>query len=438
MKTIVIGGGLSGLSAAYRLSEKGYEVTVLEKENFLGGLASSYHLQLNRRKYWITKAYHHILHGDDATVNIIKELELENKLRKNKMKIGFLYKKRIYGFSSILELLKFPLPLYDKIRLARFVQRMSKRKDWNNATHFSAKEWIINEVGKKNFEVFFEPLIRNKFNEPAKKIPASWFIKRFAKESKSFSKQTMWLEGGIEQIIDLLVKNIKRNGGKIKLNVEINKIINAKEKKVEYLVNKEKCEESADIILSTIPPETFLKLVDKIPTKIKKKLQKIKYLSCISACIGLKGSPTDICWINILDRNLPFDAIFNKTILYEDSTPSGSRVIYLFTYLRPEDELWNIDEKEIFQIYANNFNKIFPGFGKKIEWYKISKFKHAQVLYNLNFKNPPVSTDGIYFAGIYRIYPKIRSMASAIESGFEASDKIINDRIKRAHATKEE
>jgi len=240
----------------------------------------------------------------------------------------------------------------------------------------------------------------------------------------------MWLEGGIEQIIDLLVKNIERNGGKIKLNAEINKIINAKEKKVEYLVNKEKCEERADIILSTIPPETFLKLVDKIPNKIKKKLQKIKYLSCISACIGLKDSPTDICWINILDRNLSFDAIFNNATPYEDSTPSGKCVIYLFTYIRPGDELWNISEKELFEIYANNFNKIFPGFDKKIEWYKISKFKHAQVLYDLNFENPPVSTDRIYLAGIHRIYPKIRSMASAIESGFEASDKILNDHIK--------
>ena len=40
-KIVVIGGGVTGLSVAWKLSEKGYEVKVLEMDKFIGGLAGS-------------------------------------------------------------------------------------------------------------------------------------------------------------------------------------------------------------------------------------------------------------------------------------------------------------------------------------------------------------------------------------------------------------
>ena len=40
-KIVVIGGGVSGLSVAWKLSEKGYEVKVIEMDKFIGGLARS-------------------------------------------------------------------------------------------------------------------------------------------------------------------------------------------------------------------------------------------------------------------------------------------------------------------------------------------------------------------------------------------------------------
>ena len=38
---IIIGGGIGGLYAAWKLSETGYHVILLERENFLGGLSTS-------------------------------------------------------------------------------------------------------------------------------------------------------------------------------------------------------------------------------------------------------------------------------------------------------------------------------------------------------------------------------------------------------------
>ena len=40
-KAIIIGGGITGLSTAWKLSENGCKVNVIERDNSIGGLAKS-------------------------------------------------------------------------------------------------------------------------------------------------------------------------------------------------------------------------------------------------------------------------------------------------------------------------------------------------------------------------------------------------------------
>ena len=45
-ETVVIGAGLAGLSAAVILAERGFDVTVLEKNSYIGGKAGSWSARL--------------------------------------------------------------------------------------------------------------------------------------------------------------------------------------------------------------------------------------------------------------------------------------------------------------------------------------------------------------------------------------------------------
>src|SRR3989338_3197640 len=40
---VILGGGISGLTAAYTLCKKSFKVTVIEKNDFVGGLAATFH-----------------------------------------------------------------------------------------------------------------------------------------------------------------------------------------------------------------------------------------------------------------------------------------------------------------------------------------------------------------------------------------------------------
>ena len=420
MRIGIIGGGLTGLTAAFILSKK-HKVTVFEKEKYLGGMASSYLVEWDGKEYPITKTYHHILEGDRTTIDIIGKLGLERKFQKKKVKQGFIYNEKIMGFSTPVEILKFPISISDKLKLAKFILLDLKKRNWDDLEGINTKQWITQKAGKVNYDVFFNQLIRNKFHDSPEKIAASWFGTRFVKESSSFLKKFGWLSGGVVQIINNFEKNIHKNRGRIFTNSEV---VSIRNKKITYLKNRKRKTLQFDLIVSTVPPEIFLKIIDKIPKDLERSFKKIKYLSCISSTIGLKKKMFDQYWVNILDKNLPFVVLFNHTALYEDAAPKGKSVCYLVTYLRGKEKLWKKSEKQIKEIYLMAIKKIMPDFEENIEWFKVFKVKHAEAIYKLGFSNPPISYDGIYFGGIYRIYPKIRNMASAMEEGINVAKEI--------------
>ena len=68
----VIGGGISGLASAFRLSRLGFRVTLIESESFLGGLGTTFPYKDGN----LERFYHCILPDDDALIRIIQDLGL--------------------------------------------------------------------------------------------------------------------------------------------------------------------------------------------------------------------------------------------------------------------------------------------------------------------------------------------------------------------------
>jgi len=75
-KVAIIGGGILGLTLAYELSHKGYNVSIIEKNSDWGGLASG----LKIGDTYLEKYYHHWFRSDHDIQELIKELGLEHKM----------------------------------------------------------------------------------------------------------------------------------------------------------------------------------------------------------------------------------------------------------------------------------------------------------------------------------------------------------------------
>ena len=124
MKIGVIGGGLTGLVAASRLSEE-HEVHIFEKLPYLGGCLSSY----NINNYWIERYYHHFFSGDISLFGLIDEMGLSGKIEWKTGTSGYLANNKIYPLNTPLQILRYPeLSIFDKVKLA-YLTLTAKKTD---------------------------------------------------------------------------------------------------------------------------------------------------------------------------------------------------------------------------------------------------------------------------------------------------------------------
>jgi zeta-carotene desaturase len=79
---IVIGAGLAGLASALSLGSRGFEVTVLEARNFLGGRATSYPLSSSGEETeFIDNCQHILLRCCTSLLDFYRRLGVENQIR---------------------------------------------------------------------------------------------------------------------------------------------------------------------------------------------------------------------------------------------------------------------------------------------------------------------------------------------------------------------
>src|SRR5689334_4258118 len=97
----IIGGGIMGVTLAYRLSEKGLRVTIYERGDNLGGLAGFIPYDGIR----MDRFYHTILSSDISMQTLIKESGVSDKLHFTATKQGFYDNGKLYPFNTPLDLM---------------------------------------------------------------------------------------------------------------------------------------------------------------------------------------------------------------------------------------------------------------------------------------------------------------------------------------------
>src|SRR5688500_15230634 len=107
-KVLIIGGGFSGLAAAYELSRRGIAVEVLERDPEVGGLAGTFEVGGQR----LEKFYHHWFTNDRYVIELIEELGRQQDILLRPTRTGLYFAHNFYRLSSPLDVLKFaPLKL---------------------------------------------------------------------------------------------------------------------------------------------------------------------------------------------------------------------------------------------------------------------------------------------------------------------------------------
>lgn len=414
MRIAIIGTGFTGLTAAYRLCQKGNKVTLLEKESQAGGLAGGF-----KEKGWdwhLENFFHHLFASDQAAKNLIRELGLFDKLFYVRAKTSILKGQRVFQFDSPLTLLTFPyLSFLEKARVGAIIAYLKTTSHWRPLEKTIASSWLNKTMGGNAYRLLWQPLLQGKFAKFANQIPMSWFWARIKKRSPRLG----YLKGGFQILIDRLVKRIKENGGEILLDHEIKNLDELK---------------SFDRIIVTAPTEIFLTLVPGLPKDYKSRLEKLKMLGALNLILVLKEKflTEGTYWLNINESGFPFVAVVEHTNFVEPKYYGGKHLVYVGGYYPQNHRYFKMNKKQIFKEFLPYLQKINPKFNQlSVVGSQLSANLFAQPIIITNYSKmiPEMKTPipNLFLANMQMVYPWDRGVNYAIELGERAVNEVLKD-----------
>ncbi|OGI15902.1 hypothetical protein A3K63_00890 [Candidatus Micrarchaeota archaeon RBG_16_49_10] len=413
---VILGAGMAGLVAAYRLSKRGKKVLLVEKTNELGGLLMS----TKTRGDPIEKYYHHVFVNNPSFINLAEEIGIENIIWTGST-LGFYTKGKIHDLSTPFSFIGFKiLTVPEKIRLGLVMAKIKFIRNPKKLDDMTAKEWILNNAGKGVYEKFFSPMLKSKYDKNADKVSATWFIERIRiRTTGGFKKESLgYIDGGFHIFIDKIEQEILENGGDIVKGKGINKFIirNGVMKGV-VLDGKEI---NANNVISTIPLPTLAEYKD-LSVEFRKKISDINYQGALCIIVGLDRKVTDFYWINIIDESL-IGAIIEHTN-FQSIEKYKDHILYLASYPDFRSHLWKLSDKGIFEEYFKELRRLFPYIKRQnLKWWKVSKSKKAGIIYETNYQKKVIGHEtpvkGFYIGGMFNGYPE-RSIENSVIAGEE-------------------
>ncbi|MHC4623102.1 MAG: NAD(P)/FAD-dependent oxidoreductase [Planctomycetota bacterium] len=419
---VVIGGGFTGLSAAYEISRRGIPVTVLEKDEEIGGLAASF--QLNGQQ--LEKFYHHWFNTDHDVIRLMEQLHCQDKLIRKPTTMGTFVGNEVYHLSTPLDLLRFkPLSLLNRLRLGSLLPAARRVKNWKSLESLTAREWLLTLCGPQVYKLVWEPLLRGKFGPYASEISAVWFWNKLLLRGRSRGKTgkevLLYYEGGFAAFAKRLADEIRTAGGVILTGTAAQKLI-VEDGRVTG-VQTSGGVIRAQAVAATVPLPVFADLVEPyVPCQYVEKLKEIKYLANVCLVLELLHSLSDIYWLNVNDPDFPFVGLIEHTNFQSADGHEGTHIVYLSKYFPRNAELCRFSDEQVFEFAAPYVKRIFPEFDRSwVRRYYVWRAEYAQPVVGRHHSRliPSRETpiEGLYLATMAQIYPEDRGTNYAIREG---------------------
>ena len=187
---IVVGAGISGLSLAWQIAQKGKKVLVLEAGEKIGGcLNTHYH---NKNDFWVEQGAHTFYATYTNLIDVIQQCGLEKDIvarEKVGMKVFTNKHEKIMAGVSKWELLTSVPNLF-------FSKREGK----------TVKEYFGKIVGKKNYQKVFSRMFSAVIVQNADDFSAEFFLKRRKTKSKDHPKSFI-LKRGMQSFMHALTES---------------------------------------------------------------------------------------------------------------------------------------------------------------------------------------------------------------------------------------
>jgi protoporphyrinogen oxidase len=424
MKYGIIGGGIAGLTAAYRLAQRGHQVALYEARSTLGGQAGTFEAGGERLEVF----YHHLFSGDSDVIGLIEEMGLADRMTWRESKVGFYYGGQIYNFVTPTDLLRFrPISLIDRVRLGFVGMYLRRQKDWRRYEGVTAQEWIRRWAGKRNYEVVWGPLLRGKFGSRAGDVGMVWFwgkiFLRFASRGGGLAQKEKlgYMLGSFGLLTDELERRRRDAGVQVETGRPVQRIV-VEDGRATGLTLSDGESVPCDAVIATVPNASFLEMAPFLPDDYAALLKSVQYQWATCLVLALRQSLSPIYWLNISDPEIPFVGAIEHTNYIEREHYGGHHILYLSNYVEASSPIVGMSIDEVSEHYLPHLKKINPDFS--LDWI-VDRwlFKDAAgqpvitTNYGASIPDHRTPVPGLYLANTTQIYPEDRGLNYSVRLG---------------------
>jgi protoporphyrinogen oxidase len=426
VRVAVIGAGVAGLVAAYRLSSE-HEVDVYERWPGLGGMAATIDVGDG---HLLERYYHHLFTTDRHIAALYDELGLELEWRPSS--VAMFAHGRQWPFTTPGDLLRFgPLPPVDRVRMGVAVVALQRlANDRAPFERVTARAWIEKWMGRAAWREVWGPMLRGKFGARADEIAMVWIWNklRLRRGEDSREEKLGYPAGSWEPLFEALRERIEARG---RVLVDRPAVRVSPELEVTYGApgsfrsghDPRRFEaagsERYDRVIATVPNDIFAQLTG-LPEP------PIEYFAALCLLLELDRPFSPYYWTNVADRDMPFVGLIEHTNFIAPERYGGRRFLYVANYLEHGHELLDLDADALLERYLPGLRRVNPAFDPS--WVR-SRWLHrepaAQPIVTVGYRDriPPLRTSvpGLILANTTQVYPEDRGTNYAVRLGDEAA-----------------
>ncbi len=427
---VIVGGGFTGLSAAYELAAAGNKVVVLEKEPMVGGLASGFTVG----EFTLEKFYHHWFTNDVHVMDLIKEIGRSDEVVFRPTRTGMYYANTIFRLSTPLDLLKFKaLSFPNRIRLGLLALKARRIKDWKSIEHMTAREWLIKLAGPEVFRVVWEPLLVGKFGPYADKVGAVWFWKKLALRGGSRASDgrevLAYYKGGFSELAEALKRKLEGMGVEVRVNAPVSGL-EVENGRATAVRTRDGAVPARAVLLTHALPLIADLLEGHAAPDYVAGLRRIEYLANICLVLELDRSLSETYWLNVNDPTFPFVGVIEHTNFEPPESYGGRHIVFLSKYLPESDSLYRMADEEVLDFAVPHLQRMFPDF--KREWvtgHHVWRARFSQPIAEPHHSKliPAEETplDNVLITSMAQIYPEDRGTSYAIREGRRVARELV-------------
>lgn len=442
MQILIIGAGLTGLSAAYALEQLGLDYVIIEKESYIGGLCStviteegfvfdrSMHL-LHLRHHWVKSLIENLLKENCTT--LIEHMR--------KAEVYFEGEYIPYPFQSFFYLLS------DKQVVDECIHGIKKARNKQKKNPQNFEQYIDSHFGCGIAKHFMLPYNEKLWTVAPRELSYEWAERYVPKpdlneilhmatnvtmQTQNLNKELgynprFWYpeRGGIQKIPEAILRHLGK--GKLMMNREVikidprrNQVLLYDDEVIDY-----------DVIFSTVPLPHLLKIVQESPLTLKEIANNMGYVSLFNLNFGIdRKIDLNAHWIYFPQREILFHRVGFPSTLSPRMAPEGCSSLSTevsYSKFKPLGNKEKVKERIIQDLVKVGIIKSKNEIISELE----NDLKYAYVLYDKNYSSHRVAAHtflknhDIYSIGRFGSW-EYSAMEDAIMEGYETARQFKN------------